>query len=304
MIVVDDIKDTEIRLVTQSVVTQDPPNPRGEPDPPKRQIWKWIFYVLISILLFISAYFVFVNHPELEEEVVEEQVFEPVVIEQVTPHSLLPWMESFDHVTTQGTAIKDTIVNDIPIRVLMPLNATPRLEIGYDCIDKSEDFILAFQAADIRADNKKIVGAFVLRGQPLSWGLSKRGYCSIIDDKITVGVADNTPLFEQATEQGGYFFRQYPLVDEGRIVESELKTKATRRALCEVEGRIVVMETETRESMHDFSQALVDLNVRNAVYLVGSASIGYCRKLDNEEVRYGAWKRRPYKNVSFIVWSK
>lgn len=30
---------------------------------------------------------------------------------------------------------------------------------------------------------------------------------------MTVGVDDNSPLFEEATEKGGYFFRQFPLVD-------------------------------------------------------------------------------------------
>ena len=49
----------------------------------------------------------------------------------------------------------------------------------------------------------------------MAWGLSKKGYVSIIEDKITVGVADNSPLFEEATEKGGYFFRQYPLVNNG-----------------------------------------------------------------------------------------
>lgn len=72
-----------------------------------------------------------------------------------------------------------------------------------DIFDKS--IILATQAADVRADNGKIVGAFVVKGKPYSWGLS------------------NSPLFEEATEKGGYFFRQYPLVDKGVLVGNEPK---------------------------------------------------------------------------------
>ena len=49
---------------------------------------------------------------------------------------------------------------------------------------------------------------------------------AIINDKITIGIADNSPLFEQATETGGYFFRQYPLVDNGKLVENEPKNKS------------------------------------------------------------------------------
>ena len=86
----------------------------------------------------------------------------------------------------------------------------PELIVGVlDIHDKS--IILTTQAADFRADNGKISGAYVVKGKPLSWGLSKKGYSGIIDRKITVGVADNSPLFEEATEKGGFFLRQYPL---------------------------------------------------------------------------------------------
>ena len=90
---------------------------------------------------------------------------------------------------------------------------------------KDTTVIFAAQAADVRADNGGIVGAFVLKGEPKAWGLSKKGYCASINGQITIGMADNSPLFEQATEEGGYFFRQYPLVSNGEIVENELKGK-------------------------------------------------------------------------------
>ena len=50
----------------------------------------------------------------------------------------------------------------------------------------------------MRADNGGIVGAFVLKGEPKAWGLSKCGYCASIDGKVTIGVADNSPLFGHA----------------------------------------------------------------------------------------------------------
>lgn len=61
------------------------------------------------------------------------------------------------------------------------------------------------QAADVRADNGDIVGAFVLKGEPKAWGLSKKGFCATISGNVTIGVANNTPLFEEATETEGYF---------------------------------------------------------------------------------------------------
>ena len=52
----------------------------------------------------------------------------------------------------------------------------------------------------------------------------------MIDGKVTIGVAENSSLFEEATEKGGYFFRQYPLVDKGTLVENELKSNWRRLA--------------------------------------------------------------------------
>ena len=105
-----------------------------------------------------------------------------------------------------------------------------------------------------------------------------------------------------ATEQNGYFFRQYPLVDNGLLVENELKNKSVRRGLCELEGRVVVVESQTPESLHDFAQALVDIGVSNAIYLVGSSAVAWCMDPDGNGTKMGLWDERVYKNISFIVW--
>ena len=117
-------------------------------------------------------------------------------------------------------------------------------------------------------------------------------------------MADNSPLFEKATDENGDFFRQYPLVDNGKLVESELKSKAIRRALCEVEGHVVVVETQTIESMHDFAQALVDIGTTNAIYLVGSSAMGRSMDAAGNGTKMGLWDPRKIKNISFIVWAK
>lgn len=281
-----DIQDTEIRII-------------GDSDPTPR---KWHGYlVLVGVLLIIVAGTTLLFSLR-QNDVAEEGIFEQTMATTV-PHPLRDWLCSLDSISSQCVVTKDTIVNDIPMRLYVPLNTTPRLEVGYACIDDTTKNLLVFQAADVRADNKKIVGAFVLRGQPLSWGLSKKGYCGIIGDQVTIGVADNSPLFEQATEEGGYFFRQYPLVSQGQLVENELKSQSTRRGLCELEGKVVVAETFTPESLHDFAQALVDIGTTNAIYLVGSSAIAWHRSIDGRGIASGQWQPRPYKNVSFIVWS-
>jgi len=197
----------------------------------------------------------------------------------------------------------DTVINDVRLSLYGPQNATPVLYVG-NPEEQIHRGALAFQAADIRADNKEILGAFVLKGQPLAWGLSKKGYCAIIDGKVTVGVSENSPLFEEATEKDGYFFRQYPLVDNGILVENEPKNKTMRKALCDREGEIFVAVSETDESFHDFAQALVDLGVDNAIYLVGShTSFGWAVRRDGTRETFGSDDHRTsYKNESYIIW--
>ena len=280
-----DIQDTEIRVL-------------GDSSPAPKRKWGWIILIAALAIAVVASIIAFSCARSQEEEGIFEKS-----ARQVIPHPLRGWMQSLDSITDICVITKDTTINDIPMRLYVPLNMTPRLEVGYKCIDDTTKNMLLFQAADVRADNKKIVGAFVLRGKPLSWGLSKKGYCGIIGDQVTIGVADNSPLFEQATEVGGYFFRQYPLVSDGMLVENELKSQSTRRGLCELEGRVVVAETFTPESLHDFSQALVDLGTTNAIYLVGSSAIGWHRTMDGLGIASGQWEPRVYKNVSFIVWS-
>ena len=182
------------------------------------------------------------------------------------------------------------------------------LHVG--AIDKNDTTIVyAAQAADVRADNGNIVGAFVLAGEPLAWGLSKKGYCASINGNVTIGVAENSPLFEEATKQKGYFFRQYPLVSNGRLIDNEPKGKSIRRAICEQDGRVFMVETVTRESFHDFAQALVDLSIDNAIYLVGSSAYGWAIDANGTKHEFGkddyyTGRKKMPKNISYLVWRK
>ena len=283
-----DIRDDEIRII-------------GAPKP-LRTSKVWIRASIAIVCVTIVGVLIFAFWPRRTNETADPiVVFEPeneVVIEHEEP---VKWLGDYTDSTKAYTEhIRDTI-NDIPLDIYIPHNAVPELMVGVpDIFDKS--IVMATQAADIRADNGKIVGAFVVNGKPLSWGLSKKGYCGIIDGKLTVGVADNSPLFEEATEKGGYFFRQYPLVDNGVLVENEPKGKSIRKALCDRNGEIMIVMSQTPESFHDFAQALVDMKVDNAIYTVGSTSYGYFRdKFDHFEQIYEK-RRGGYKYENFIVW--
>lgn len=286
----ENISDSEIRIVGSS----QKPSPKPFP-------WGWVVVGVVLIVCLGSILWRQYSKTNAEQESIG-------VFEQEQPaaqsYPLMEWFVSVDSITAVGTVTTDITINDIPLRVYLPLNSVPHLEVGYGVTKKCQNSILFFQAADVRADNGKIVGAFVLQGKPLSWGLSKRGFCAILDRGVSIGVADNSPLFEKATEEGGDFFRQYPLVDNGRLVENELKNKSIRRALCEINAHIVVVETQSVESMHDFSQALVDLGVQNAIYLVGSSAMGWSMDIHGNGTKMGLWDPRKIKNISFIVWEK
>lgn len=286
-----DIKDDEIRIIG---TTQEEKKKGG--------LWGWLAIALLAVACLVGA-ILYISRDEDPSDAQEENyevVFEPTAPVTQDKEEVKLLGDYSDSTKAYTEHLKKT-VNDVPLDIYIPHNAVPELFLGVpDLQDKS--IVLTTQAADIRADNGKIVGAFVLKGEPLSWGLSKKGYCGIIDGNVTVGVAENSPLFEMATETGGYFFRQYPLVNNGVLVENEPKGKSIRKALCDRNGEIFVVMSQSQESFHDFAQALVDMGVDNAIYLVGSVSYGYFRDYyDHLAVIYDK-RRRGYKNENFIVW--
>ena len=293
-----EIRDDQIRIVGEE--DQRKPISRN----------RWIVVIAVLGVIVLLALILSGNNEEPVQQLSEPEpaLFEPVVEPEPVPVSR-EWLGRDVEPSQAGfTEIRDTLINDIPIRIFIPHNAEMSLQIGR-MNREDATIIYAAQAADVRADNGGIVGAFVLNGEPLAWGLSKRGFCASINGVVTVGVADNSPLFEQATEQGGYFFRQYPLVGDGVLIENEPKGKSVRRAICDRRGEIFMVESGTPESFHDFAQALVDLGVDQAVYLVGSSAYGWA--IDEAgtmhefgEDNYYTGRRKMPKNTSYIVWRR
>lgn len=293
----DEIRDDEIRIIGKNGKQAD----QGE------RKWLWIRLGAVAVVAVVLVLVLSLSgrkRTNNEAEVVPE-LFDPVpVVEQPSESESekKAWLGDYSDETTPYTEHIQRTINDINLDIYIPHNARPSLLLGVP--DPSDSrIIFANQAADVRADNGKINGAYVLAGKPLAWGLSKKGYVAVIDGEVTVGVADNSPLFEKATETGGYFFRQYALVDNGVLVENAPKNKAVRKAICDRAGEIMVVMSESKESFHDFAQALVDLQVDNAVYLVASISHGFYRDRDGEfQMIYERGQIR-YPNENYILWT-
>ena len=180
----EDIKDDEIRIISRKEVIRKPLY---------RRWWFWTAMVAAVVLLAVAL--VLALRPKTTTPV---EVTEPLA--ESVP--VAPTIVKSEPATV---IVRDTVVNDVPLRIHTPVNAMPELLVGIpDTNDKS--VVLCLQAADIRADNHEIVGAFVLKGELLSRGVAKKGFCAIIDGKIQLGMAESTPLFEEATSKDGYFF--------------------------------------------------------------------------------------------------
>ena len=293
-----DIRDDQIRIIGED----------GDKKPTPRHSWI-IILSAIGLIAVGGLAFILIQKKEKQDEqlrVHEPALFEPHQESAPIKHQQIG--SDIDSLQNGFTEILDTLINDIAIRIFIPHNAELSLHIGK--LDKSDKRIIyAAQAADVRADNGGIVGAYVLKGEPIAWGLSKKGYCASIKGEVSIGVAESSPLFEKATEEEGYFFRQYPLVSNGKVTENEIKGKSIRRGICDRDGQILMVETGSRESFHDFSQALVDMGVDQAIYIVGSTAYGWAvdeKGLVHEfgEDKYYSGRQKMPENTNYIVWKR
>ena len=278
----EDIKDDEIRIISRQEVKRKPLYRR------------WWFWAAIAAALVSLAVILALS--------IRHQATQPADVEETAVESA-PLSPTMEQTGTARVMVRDTAINDVPLRLQTPVNAVPELQLGIPDTTNSS-LVLALQAADIRADNHKIVGAYVLKGELLSRGVAKKGFCAILDGKIQLGMAESTPLLEETTNKDGYFFRQYPLVSQGTMIENTPKNKALRHALCELNGQIVVVSSLDKESFHDFAQALADLGVQNAIALVGGQAYGFRHDPEEGFHSWGGyltyWKKQP--EVNFILW--
>ncbi|MCH5231409.1 MAG: hypothetical protein J1F43_06395 [Muribaculaceae bacterium] len=289
----------ENKLIKRAFMPQSTFDQRDKP--------KWKVWVIITAVILFGAICVFFWWEVKEDtESVENSVFESenfseneegiVIKDTVDLPVQTAIMSEKGYVSTY-----DTVINKVPLTIFNPRNLVPKLHIGTDALkDSTAGFVV--QAADIRRDNGQIVGQYVSEGNLLSRGQSKAGFCAIINGKIIIGVADSTPYLEQAIESGGYFFRQYPLVVGGQVVENRLKSSSLRKALAELNGETVVIMSDREQTLMEFSKTLVDLGVTNAIYLIGSTAPGFAIDKEGRRIEFGKAYANPSIKSNYIIW--
>lgn len=197
--------------------------------------------------------------------------------------------------------VSDTIINDIPLRILCPVGGHMDLYVGHDP-SAEKNILLAAHAADLRGDDGTPAGAFVYNGELLSKGHSKYGFCAIVGGSVSIGRQIETPLFERAIEKNGHFFRQYSIVTNGKMISIPPKGKAVRRALCLKDNSLYIIESDTPESYHDFSLALEDLGVSEALALVGGDAAVMWRDENGKLSQRGDIFGDSFPLENYIVW--
>lgn len=298
--VLNEIDDDQIRVIGTSSKSS-----------PRKVVWAVVAAVIV-VAAVVAALLLSKERPSEEAESVaaieEVGLFEQEAVDVEREEQYRFIGEQVDSLAQGYCEVRDTIVAEHPLRLFIPHNATMSLHVGR--VDKEDDSIIyTAQAADIRRDNGRILGAFVMAGEELAWGLTKKGFCASIDGKVTVGVSDNSPLFDEAVAKGGHFFRQYPLVKDGVVVENNPENVAIRRAICDRYGEIFMVESLEKLSFHDFSIALVTLGVEQGIYLVGSDAYGWAvdKKGNRHEfgvANYYTGRRRMPRNTSYIIWRR
>lgn len=270
-------------------------NTQNSPENNTKKKRTWITAAIILCLIVAGLSMLFLipeNTPDyyFEPEITSSQSISIVTTDSIETYEDKAYME-----------VLEETVNDVPLTVYIPHHATMSLRIGMP--DKSDsNIIFAAMAADIRKDNQQIVGDFVLDGQRIARGVAKKGFVAIEENKITIGMGESTPLLQQVINNQGSFFRQYPLVSNGEPIENKPKNKSIRRALAVRNEQVIMIESKNKESFHDFSQALIDIDVSDAIYLVGGDAYGWYYSKEHVRNDFGVEQSDLPENISYIVW--
>lgn len=267
----------------------DNKEPEQKPDKPRIT---WILLIILLVIIALLCTFIYNNHTDSSNKLVDTL--------NINRDNLS--VESVKETASAGPAYvieSDTVINDIPLRLLTPVGGKMDLYVGKH---PQKGVILAAHAADMRGDTYEPTGAFVYRGEIISKGHSKYGFCAIIDGEVTIGRQTETPLFERAIEQNGSFFRQYSLVSGGKMMIIPPKGKAIRRALCLKDGKFMIVETRLPESYLDLSQALADMKVTEALALCGSNAAVTWKDSEGTLHREGGVFPDKYQYENYIIW--
>ena len=200
-----------------------------------------------------------------------------------------------------GNTSKDTL-----LRVFNPGSAAVEL-LMYDDYDTNDrTIIFATQAANIRAEDRGIIGDFVYKGKVKAEGYvdsTTIGFCAIYGGKVVLGKSYPTRYLDSAIVGKGYFYRHYIYVTNEGPESFSNNAKSYRRAICIMEDKkAAVVESYGRMTMSDFADALCDHNVSLAVGLMGSKNLDEWYRADSDRVVLYTNSYEPNPNRNYLIF--
>ncbi len=285
--------EEEYRFKREIRITQIMDDQPSRKQLPRSNKWRWfVLAVIILAVLVLGIQLIPSDH----------------ITTSATSDPNIARIEAFvtDTITTTDTipqplqwsiGITEESINDVPMTIYSLGNIDAELIVGQpETTDTSIVFIT--QAADIRKDNNQIVGDFVLKGEQIATGKRKIGYCAIINHSPTIGMSNSDEMKDFCIANKGDYFRQYILVSDAEAQINKLRGKSIRRALANNGDSLYIVISHNRESLYDFSLALQDIGMTNALYLVGGDSYFAYRTAQGDPlISYGEFETySPYMN--------
>ncbi|MFA6367607.1 MAG: hypothetical protein WC108_04110 [Bacteroidales bacterium] len=169
---------------------------------------------------------------------------------------------------------------------------------------------LSVAAAFTGKNLKSIMGTHIESGK-LKKGYKSisNGYVTIIDGKIEIKPITHKLKHNQhkAIKHKGYLFQQMLLVKDSTIVPCKIfgQKETYRRALAIVNKQPIIIESEQKLKIDDFSQSLIRMGIKTALCLdMGTWSHGWIRTENNNYIPIGKLTSSTKDQTNWLIFSE
>lgn len=148
-----------------------------------------------------------------------------------------------------------------------------------DTADRS--LVMFVRSADYHPDGRSL-GPVIVDGidSEKKGAVSRGAYVAASPSgKVVIGISPDNKVEKWARNNGGDFFRQMILLDDGELPRDFLlRGKVERGAIAsDVDGKLFYIVTKGKESMYDFADAMREYGFIDAVYITGGNAYSFYR---------------------------
>ena len=248
-------------------------NEAGMLIPKKRGMKAWSIAIATACLLGLAILFWYL-HMRLSADEDSGRKVNAVNISALS----LPYTPSSNGTSSKTDSILGVIMDMYP---LDGLHASLEREFP-DTADRT--LVMFMRSADYHPDGRSL-GPVIVDGIGSDNKVtdSRDGYVAVSQfGRAVIGISSDDDMEKWARENGGDFFRQMILLDDGELPRDFiLRGKVERGAIAStVEGNLYYIVTRNKESMYDFSDALREYGFVDAVYMTGGNAYSFYRDVD------------------------